>query len=711
MYATTVMSRRGFGRRRTVLQLDDGPQKRDSYGLGYKPTNDKPKEAPTSIGALDMMAHYDDSGDEDDQEDESANTGSAVLGVQKFVASSERLEPTPQMSKEVSAQSKITNGRSVSPDTTKPNKPKDEIDSKVLDFLAELETIDGPDTTSVDAIDGDPLPATPEDSSDTDTNEDPEPKPPPEPTTQWQQCLDEGTQCYYYWHFVTNEVTWEIPAEYSQYLLQYKEYEELLAKYEKEKVEWEKRKAQHPTKPKKKKKVDSLVQQKETCQQDAKLLSLESEVSNSSSKQEPSVSSIPVKSFVKTTNIQNTSTDNSCLPVHGLQLPSQGSHLAEHCQQLPESTVGSSAMVGPQLPPTAPPQPEVNAKHAVIGPELPSSSSHKEKVASDGKERSDDNDSLFGDDMNVDDYIHRKLEEPVCNKYESDKQKADATWAEAKQSKQAEVANDDDGDGDRDGDDLELDIDTIDRELEKALERKKTEIHSKNVDLSSTKRKAPVDDPPLAESLHVKKKKKTIADDGDLTAKHSSAVGHGISRVCKDDIKKRVNSLAEVSELSNIVMDKLDFLELTNKSLSKLQMLMIQVETRIQDWKCGGLSTDHFLSRLQEANEQLEQYEASAAPDGWSCHWDRYAHFVALVTMMTALLASTRDQPSTELAGWECSNCNSVKRMNSSFFQIAVHLYHFLLTVCARLVIKDDTILHEYCIVACCCLCTIWNEC
>ena len=46
-------------------------------------------------------------------------------------------------------------------------------------------------------------------------------------------------------------MTWEIPAEYSQYLLQYKEYEELLAKYEKEKAEWEKRKSQLPAKLKK----------------------------------------------------------------------------------------------------------------------------------------------------------------------------------------------------------------------------------------------------------------------------------------------------------------------------------------------------------------------------------------------------------------------------------------------------------------------------
>ena len=70
----------------------------------------------------------------------------------------------------------------------------------------------------------------------------------PEPTTSWQHCLDEGTQHYYYWNTATNEVTWEIPEDYSKYLLLLKEYEERLTKYEVIIKEWEERK----NKPKKK---------------------------------------------------------------------------------------------------------------------------------------------------------------------------------------------------------------------------------------------------------------------------------------------------------------------------------------------------------------------------------------------------------------------------------------------------------------------------
>ena len=53
----------------------------------------------------------------------------------------------------------------------------------------------------------------------------------------WQHCLDEGTQHYYFWNTVTNQVTWEIPAEYSQYLVRFKEYEEDFEKYETRKKE------------------------------------------------------------------------------------------------------------------------------------------------------------------------------------------------------------------------------------------------------------------------------------------------------------------------------------------------------------------------------------------------------------------------------------------------------------------------------------------
>jgi len=66
-----------------------------------------------------------------------------------------------------------------------------------------------------------------------------------EPMTVWQQCLDDETQCYYYWNYDTNEVTWDIPAEFSQYLLLYQEYEQAQARYEQEYSEWRKARRRH----------------------------------------------------------------------------------------------------------------------------------------------------------------------------------------------------------------------------------------------------------------------------------------------------------------------------------------------------------------------------------------------------------------------------------------------------------------------------------
>ncbi|XP_046562284.1 formin-binding protein 4-like [Haliotis rubra] len=53
---------------------------------------------------------------------------------------------------------------------------------------------------------------------------------PEAPTSVWQQCQDENTKYIYYWNYVTNEVTWTIPMDYTQYLLLMKEYEDKLAR-------------------------------------------------------------------------------------------------------------------------------------------------------------------------------------------------------------------------------------------------------------------------------------------------------------------------------------------------------------------------------------------------------------------------------------------------------------------------------------------------
>jgi hypothetical protein len=56
--------------------------------------------------------------------------------------------------------------------------------------------------------------------------------------------------------------------------------------------------------------------------------------------------------------------------------------------------------------------------------------------------------------------------------------------------------------------------------------------------------------------------------------------------------------------------------------------------------QAGGLNTEFYLIKLEEANWQLEQYERSAAPPGWSCHWDSYD-----LTFITFFVTSSKTNP------------------------------------------------------------------
>lgn len=49
------------------------------------------------------------------------------------------------------------------------------------------------------------------------------------------------------------------------------------------------------------------------------------------------------------------------------------------------------------------------------------------------------------------------------------------------------------------------------------------------------------------------------------------------------------------------------------------------LQTRLKDWQEGGLNSEYFFQRMSEVNATLQQYENSAVPPGWACHWDRYA--------------------------------------------------------------------------------------
>lgn len=49
-------------------------------------------------------------------------------------------------------------------------------------------------------------------------------------------------------------------------------------------------------------------------------------------------------------------------------------------------------------------------------------------------------------------------------------------------------------------------------------------------------------------------------------------------------------SSVEISEYYSVIVDKLNFLDVSTDGVTKLQMLLIQLKTRLDDWQSGGLS-------------------------------------------------------------------------------------------------------------------------
>ncbi|KAG9330925.1 hypothetical protein JZ751_021612 [Albula glossodonta] len=80
----------------------------------------------------------------------------------------------------------------------------------------------------------------------------------------------------------------------------------------------------------------------------------------------------------------------------------------------------------------------------------------------------------------------------------------------------------------------------------------------------------------------------------------------------------------QIGELANTLTSKMEFLGINKKAISNFQLLLLQTETRIADWREGALNGNYLRRRLQEAAEHIKHYELNAAPKGWSCHWDRY---------------------------------------------------------------------------------------
>ncbi|KAM9854278.1 formin-binding protein 4 [Aulostomus maculatus] len=102
----------------------------------------------------------------------------------------------------------------------------------------------------------------------------------------------------------------------------------------------------------------------------------------------------------------------------------------------------------------------------------------------------------------------------------------------------------------------------------------------------------------------------------------------------------------QIGELANTLTSKMEFLGINKKAISNFQLLLLQTETRIADWREGALNGVYLRRRLQEAAEHIKYYELNATPKGWSCHWDREHRRYFYVNDLTS--ASQWEFPSEE---------------------------------------------------------------
>jgi len=162
------------------------------------------------------------------------------------------------------------------------------------------------------------------------------------------------------------------------------------------------------------------------------------------------------------------------------------------------------------------------------------------------------------------------------------------------------------------------DLDDLDRALEMALEKK---LEEKKIELNNSDPESEKTNAELPSSVQENSIKPTDElEEGEMKAMSEA---------------DEENAKTGVKEMADLAINKLEFLDLGTDNLSRLQIVFVELQTRLTDWTAGGLSTEYFLQQLRIAEALLTDYELSAVPDGWACQWDRC--FIAYVNYTMTL--------------------------------------------------------------------------
>ncbi|XP_078239609.1 formin-binding protein 4 isoform X2 [Pogona vitticeps] len=163
-------------------------------------------------------------------------------------------------------------------------------------------------------------------------------------------------------------------------------------------------------------------------------------------------------------------------------------------------------------------------------------------------------------------------------------------------------------------------------ELEMVLERKKAELRALEEGDGSISGSSPLSDGSQAEltrrllpkpakwKLFGVASPESTSRGSSKTGQESPEPGETAAKEDPEVADEHSDNESETEELQDKVKTQGTF---------KVEDEEQDLKTRIADWREGALQGNYLKRKLQDAAEQLKQYEINAAPKGWSCHWDR----------------------------------------------------------------------------------------
>ncbi|XP_064599857.1 formin-binding protein 4-like [Liolophura sinensis] len=527
-----------------------------------------------------------------------------------------------------------------------------------------------------------------------------------EPVTCWQQCLDENTECYYYWHIDTNEVTWDIPPEYTQYLLQFKAFEEKvlaleqagktvkitggsqaagLAGTEKAGDSGERETQVYgPFLPKKPSEDSSKAGHGEdnkgsnsavsVVQGSGKLLSADyydsddaSEDDADKSEKQPTVTAEPAEAEDDDLDFDIDDIDRELeLALERKQAEIKEISKTSVIEKVEETTKTTSSnaddLTAVCTVPTEDGSSESKPDDFITAPGKIIPETVTPVVVQDSADGVDKSSEDLKDAIKLSTNSPKLLTEFKADNEEKDRNfkklievKDDRVSLERRERK---VEERHEKKSSREEKRSSKEDKRSDRKSERKEDRKSEHKEKKKKDDRKEDKKSHRHKSSSREkSKHGSDHKRTLSDqesgDSDEYRSHRKRSKHKHKDKSKDraltsvitveprpatptdvlppkpdttasSVKDEDKTIKEtIVEISETVFGKLQFLEIVKEGLSGLQMLLISLETRIQDWEAGGLSNQYLLKKLQDASDQLLKYEDSAAPPGWSTHWNR----------------------------------------------------------------------------------------